>query len=100
VVATIGAVDLRGAAELRANQNQGGVQHTALVEVPDETGEGGVKGRGLAIKGALDVGVVIPTAVVHGDHAGAGLNQTARQQKSLASRVAPVFVTEFRGLSG
>ena len=100
MIATVGAVDLRRAAEFRADEHEGAVEHATLFEVADETGEGLIKLRGLAFEGPFDVRVMVPTAKIDGDHACAGLDEAASEQEALPGGVAAVFIAELRGFSG
>ena len=98
VIATIGCVDFGCATEFGADHDKRLFEHAAIREIGDEAGKGLVKIRSLTIKGALDVAVVIPAAVVDGNHAHAGFDQTTGQQETLTSCVATIFVAEFVGL--
>ena len=98
MIAAVGGIDLRRAAEFAADEHERGGEHAALVEIADEAGEGLVKRHGLALKAAFDVRVVIPAAVGDADHAHAGLDETAGEQEALPGGVAAVFVAQFVGL--
>ncbi len=97
VVASVGAVDFGRTAKFRADEHEGGGEHATLIQVPDEAGKGLIKGGRLAFEGALDVAVMVPAAIVHGDHAHACLDEASCQQETLSGAVAAIFVAQLVG---
>ena len=83
VVAAAGGVDLRRAAELGVDHDEGGIEQAAFVEVADEGGVGLVEIGHLGAVGALDIVVVIPAAVGERDETHAGFDEAAGDQKML-----------------
>ena len=88
--------DARRPPHLAGPHDQRLIEHAALIEITNEAGKGHVKLHGLTFKSALDVRVVVPTAKIDRNHAGAGLDETAGQQKALAGGVAAVGLQDRR----
>ncbi len=96
VIATGVLVDFRGAAELRAEHDDGAVEHPATVEVADEGSVGLVEVRELALHAFRDAGVHIPSAEGDGHHADTSFHEATRHEETLTSGIGAVLV--FDGL--
>ena len=91
-------VDLGGAAELRGDHDEGGIEETAAVEVADEGGVAFVEGGELALDAGADVDMVIPSAIDEGDEADAAFDEAACHEHAHAGVVAAIFVLDSVGL--
>src|SRR5437667_1060388 len=112
VIAAIGAVLIAGsahallrtAAEFADGQHQSVIEQSALVHVFDEGRQALIEHRaGLGLHAFGEIGMVVPGMVVRVgdlgpddfDDAGAGLDQTPREEAALAKSVSSVTVANF-----
>ncbi len=77
------ALAVDGAAELAAPDDEGVIEHAALLEIADEGGAGLVNVLALGGHAAVYVGVVIPVVVVDLDEAHAALGKAARHEDAV-----------------
>ena len=95
VVVAAGPLGHRRPAELAAPDDQGLVEHAALLEVLDQGGGAAVDLGGGPADVALEVAVVVPVAVIELDEPDAALGQAAGQQAVRGEgAVAPLGAVE------
>ncbi len=87
VVAAVGVLPVRRAAELAAPDHQRVVEQPPRAQVRQQAGDRPVDGPGVAGVAGLQAAVLVPVAVRQLDEADAGLDEPPRQQ-ALAAEVA------------
>ena len=90
----------RGATEFTAPDNEGIVEHAALLEVFDEGGHGLVRRLALLGEARVDGGVVIPGAVREHDEADAAFDHAASEQTVGSVSVGGVLTDAVAVFSG
>src|SRR5438552_10863769 len=78
MIAPGSSIDLRRAPKFGSDHHQCGIEQTALVEIPNQGGEGLVEFGHLSVKRIFDVVVVVPTSVSKGNKEHSCLDQPAR----------------------
>ena len=100
VIATVGALAVRGAAELAAPDDEGVLEEITLFEVLKEAGDGLVDLPAVVFECCGEVGVLVPVAVGDFNEADTGFDEFASHEALLAEGVGGAFADAVEFLGG